>query len=444
MHTAIELGTNRLTAVQAKANGQGPVVVKSGSAALAAVDAEGIRGALARCGVETPRAVLVLQRSQAILRDLELPAGSPDELVSMVRFQVEREMPLPLDQIRYSYVVTAREGAKVRVQVAAAPREVVDPAVAAVEAAGVKVAGAYVSTFGLLSLYRNGAPAALVEVAGGEAEILVVDRGRMEFSRTAPLVEGPDAATVIEEVNRTLLAYRAKAPGKPVGKVVLAGEGAEAEALAGELGKGLGCEVVAVGPGGLDTASAAGVCVGLLQGLAMPDLLNPPVALKRFKFTKVHRMAGLAAGVLLALLVWGQIALGDRRADYERRKTELAPLKQQADRTVHQEQQLKLAQQWQAGTRNTWLPLLAILSRRIDSQYVWIVNSAFEDNGTVRLQGRSRDDKHVTDLVSALEKEGIFKTIKIDKIVPSADRNEYRSDFTIVAQLAGIEEKKKR
>src|SRR5262249_3600048 len=153
MLTAIELGPKSLTAVTVKVNGRGPEIVQSGSVPLAAFDAPNIKAAIGRTGVTGPRGVLVVSRGQALPRGLELPAGTPDELVAMVRFQVEREMPLPLDQVRYSYIETGRADGKVRVQVAAVPREILDPAVSAVEAAGIKVAGAYVSSFGLLSLY---------------------------------------------------------------------------------------------------------------------------------------------------------------------------------------------------------------------------------------------------------------------------------------------------
>jgi hypothetical protein len=94
----------------------------------------------------------------------------------------------------------------------------------------VKVSAVYVSSFGLLSLYTEGEPALMVEVAGGEAEILVVDGGRMEFSHTAPLPEGLTAEGVADEVDRALLAYAAKSPGKAIRRVLLAGEGDEAVA----------------------------------------------------------------------------------------------------------------------------------------------------------------------------------------------------------------------
>ncbi|HLY73645.1 MAG TPA: hypothetical protein VKU80_05960, partial [Planctomycetota bacterium] len=139
MLTAIELGPKSLTAVTVKVNGRGPEIVQSGRAELQSFDAENIRLAIGKTGVTGPKGVLIVSRSQALLRDLELPAGSPDELVAMVRFQVEREMPIPVDQVRYSYIEIGRSDGKVRIQVVAVPRDVLDPAVSAVEAAGIKV-----------------------------------------------------------------------------------------------------------------------------------------------------------------------------------------------------------------------------------------------------------------------------------------------------------------
>src|SRR5471032_2651367 len=121
MLTAIELGPKSLTAVTVKMNGRGPEIVQSGSAVLAGVDAASVRAALGKTGVTGPRGVLVVARGQALIRELELPAGTPDELVAMVRFQVERELPLPIDQVRYSYVELGRADGKVRVQVVAVP-----------------------------------------------------------------------------------------------------------------------------------------------------------------------------------------------------------------------------------------------------------------------------------------------------------------------------------
>jgi len=432
-----------MTAVQARVNGQGAEILHSGTADLAGTDPQAVREALEKCGVAGARVALIVPRSQAILRDFELPDAAPEELVAMVRFQVERDLPLPLDQVRYSYVVTGRAGGKVRIQVAAVPREILDPAVAVLEASGVKVSGAYVSSFGLLSLRPNGERAALVEVAGGEAEILVADQGRMEFSRTAPLAEGAPADRVAEEIERTLLAFAAKSPGKEVAKVVLAGEGPEALAVAEALRGKLGRDVLQVGPGSLETACAAGLCVGLSRGAPLPDLLNPPSGAKKFRLTRAYRVAGLAVLVVAMLVVWSQWALADKRTLLEKKRAELAERQPQASELQRMNQQTALAHQWYRD-RQTWIRTLDVLRSQINTSNLWIASATFEDTGSLRIVGKARNDKHVTDFVLGLKQKGHFAEIKTEKITPNNDKGDYRQDFTLTGTLVGYEARKKR
>ena len=444
MLTAIELGPKTLTAVTVKMNGRGPEIVQAGTAELGGVDADSIRAALGKTGVSGPRGVLVVSRGQALLREMELPAGTPDELVAMVRFQVEREMPLPLDQVRYSYVETGRAEGKVRVQVAAVPREVLDPAVTAVEAAGMKVSGAYVSSFGLMSLYGKPEAAALVEVSGGEAEILVTSGGRVELSRTAPLEEGFSPQDVAQEIQRTLLSYSSRASGQEIGKIVLAGEGQDASDLASAVGKLLQRDVAAQGPGSLQTATAAGVCVGLLRGASMPDLLHPPVVVRKFKLTRNHRIAALAAGVVIMLFVWSQIHISSKRAVLETKKQDLAKLQPRAAALTRMIEQTQKGDQW-FRTRNVWLDILFAIRQNVNTRNVWIVSASFEDPGVIRLQGKAKDRVHVTDFVTALGKTKKFGDISIDRSDPSpSDKADYKMDFTISAVVAGYDPKKKK
>jgi hypothetical protein len=444
MLTAIELGTKTLTAVTVKMNGRGPEIVQAGTAELGGVDAESIRSAVRKTGVTGPRVVLVVSRAQALLRELELPAGTPDELVAMVRFQVEREMPLPLDQVRYSYIETGRSEGKVRVQVAAVPRELLDPAVTAVEAAGMKVAGAYVSSFGLLSLYGNEVPAALVEVAAGEAEILVTSKGRMELSRTAPLEEGFSPQDIAQEIRRTLLTYGSRSPAQEIQKIVLAGEGQDADELASEVGKHLQRDVKAVGPGSLRTATAAGVCAGLLRGTAMPDLLHPPVVVRKFQLTRRHRIGALAAGILILLFTWSQVALASKRSDLDKKRQQLSALQPRAAALTKTIQETQRADQWYK-TRNVWIDVLTSLRQNMSTSNLWIVTASFDDPGFIRIQGKARDDNHVTDFVTALKNSKKFATVAIERIdLNKGEKPEYKKDFTLNAVIAGVDPKKKK
>ncbi len=441
--TVLNLGASRLVAVTARANGQGAHIVRSGSAELASVDAAPLRAAAEKCGVAGARVALVVERGRAILRDLELPEGTPEELVSMVRFQVERELPLPVDQVRYSYVETGRGEGKVRVQVAAVPKDLIDPALAAAEGAGLKVTGVYVSSYGLLALSPDGEPAVLIEVAGGEAEILVARGGRMEFSRTATLGEGAPADALAREVDRTLRAFAARSPGTEVARIVLAGEGEAASALAKGLGELLARPVSQAGPGDLETAPAAGLCLGVLRGRPIPDLLHPPAAGRRFRPKAAHRVAALAALVLVLLGVWSQVALADKRRELARKRDELKSLEPRVKAVNRMHEETERALQW-TEYRKVWFETLEMLQKHVNPTQLWISSSTFEETGSVRLQGKAQDHKNVTAFVTALEKSGHFSAVKADKNSPNNDRTGYRQDFVITGQLAGYANGKAR
>jgi Tfp pilus assembly protein PilN len=444
MITVIEIGPGRLSAVVARMNGRGPEIVRQASTELSALEPGAVKAAIEKCGGAAGRSVLLVPRGRVVLRDLELPEGSPDELVAMVRFQVEREMPLPLDQVRYSYIETGRSEGKVRVQVAAVPRELLDPAVTAVEAAGMKVAGAYVSSFGLLSLYGNEVPAALVEVAAGEAEILVTSKGRMELSRTAPLEEGFSPQDIAQEIRRTLLTYGSRSPAQEIQKIVLAGEGQDADELASEVGKHLQRDVKAVGPGSLRTATAAGVCAGLLRGTAMPDLLHPPVVVRKFQLTRRHRIGALAAGILILLFTWSQVALASKRSDLDKKRQQLSALQPRAAALTKTIQETQRADQWYK-TRNVWIDVLTSLRQNMSTSNLWIVTASFDDPGFIRIQGKARDDNHVTDFVTALKNSKKFATVAIERIdLNKGEKPEYKKDFTLNAVIAGVDPKKKK
>jgi hypothetical protein len=432
--SAVEIGSRRLAAAHARANGRGAEIVRAETAEVPP-GPEGLREAAGRCGLSGARAVLVVPRRHAIFREFELPEGTPEELAAMARFQAERRLPLPPDRVRYTFLEAGRAGGKVRIQLVAVPREVLDPAVAGLEGAGVKVVGATVSTFALAGRVPADEVGMVVALGDEEVEILVVEGGRVELSRSVP---GADRARVLGEVERTRAAYAARSGGREPARVVVAGEDEAARELARALGEALGREVVAVGPGTLETAPAAGACAGWARPGGLPDLLRPPEAPRRFRWTRLRRAGALGAAALVLLIVWSQVALADRRRALEVKRRALAKLQPQVAEVTRLNRQTALAHQWYRD-RNTWLPVLEVLRRNVDTSRLWIVTAAFEDPGTVRLQGKARDDKPVYELVSALEKTGLFGPIKIERIIPNSDKGEYRHDFTVEARLAGTD-----
>src|SRR5262245_44442584 len=105
--TAVLYGERSLAVVAGRAAAKGVELTHAASAALPqdypTMDADAqtaaLRHALDSAGAGH-KCVLVVPRHLAILRTFTVPAGSPEELQSMIRFQLEKDLPLPLDQVR--------------------------------------------------------------------------------------------------------------------------------------------------------------------------------------------------------------------------------------------------------------------------------------------------------------------------------------------------------
>ncbi len=103
----------------------------------------------------------------------------------------------------------------------------------------------------------------------------------------------------------------------------------------------------------------------------------------------------------------------------------------------------QLANPW-FKTRNVWLEILSALRANVNTKTLWIVNASFEDPGVIRIQGKALDDNHVTEFVSGLKKTGKFGTIAIERVDTSkSDNPSYRKDFTVNAQLTGVDARRR-
>ena len=165
--------------------------------------------------------------------------------------------------------------------------------------------------------------------------------------------------------------------------------------------------------------------------------------MRKFTLTKRHRIVGMAGLIAMLLFAWSQVALSSKRADLDKRRAQLDALKPRATALMRTQSQTTLANQWYK-TRNCYIDVLSALRQNVNTKSLWIVNASFEDPGLIRLQGKALDDNHVTEFVTALKKTGKFGDIKVERVdTNKSDNPSYRKDFTVNAQLAGVDLKKK-
>jgi len=463
--TAVFLGDRTVGVVAGRLAAKGVELTQAATVALpedyAGRDADGqaaaIRTALDEVGGGVRSCVLVLPRPLAILRTFTLPAGSPEELQNMIRFQLEKDLPLPLDQVRYTYATSLEDG-KIRVTAVAVPIEALDRRMALLEKAGVRITGAVVSSFGLIrlvpqSLLEGGSM--LLNIADGSAEILIAEAGRLQLSRNSPMRE-LDSDALAAEIDRAMLSNTTREVGSEVKRILVAGEGAAADRVVAEIQRRIPAASVKIAvPNGTvtrrpdvhittESAAAAGVLLGLLQpGPALPDLLRPPIVRRAMKFRRAHKV-GAAAGILLAgLIIWSQVVLSGRRSELASLQAELAKVKPKADSVDRMRNEIKSLQQWQ-DRRFAWIDLFDQLQRRLPGAKIHLASLTVDESGVLVLKGKAKDKSDVIEFTTELQRVTAFAEVLSDGMRPNSDvKSEYTQDFSLRITLADLAPPKK-
>ncbi len=419
-------------------------------------DADGravaLREALERSGLDLRAVVVVVPRAQAILRSFPLPPGSAEEIHRMVGFQLEKDLPLPPDQVRSSYALSPGPDGRVLVGASAVPIEALDRIVAPLAKAGVKATGAVVGSFGLPHLLPAGPSdgTLVVQVADGTAEIAILDGGAVALSRTVP-ADPVDPEVLATEIGRALLSQQAAGGRREVQRVVVAGDDEEADRLATGLQLALGREVgravpdpSVLRPAALRLADAgavaAGVCLGLLSGRApLPDVLHPPAPRRALRLGRGARVGILAAVAAIALVAWAQVTLSDLRAEHDRLKAEYDKVKPHAEKVARLRGHLAAVNLWQ-DARFAWIDVLAGLRSKLDRQKLHLTSLSAGDSGWVVAKGKATDDTHVTGYIAELQKLApFFREVVADSITTAADSGGgYRHDFSLRIRVDGL------
>lgn len=262
----------RLRIVQVRGSRTGPSVLRVLTAPmpdeLATLDqaepiGHFIRRVLDQEGIRTRRAMVDVPRHQVILNSIQLPDAPVDELVSMVRFQVAKDLPFAQDQAVLDFVKMAHTNgeASVDVLVAAIRDDMLAFYKQVFTSAGLKLIRVglrpYATSVGVVR--ANVATAAgrslVLDIGPKMTEIDLLRDGHLVFSRSAEVpveraqdmvsdVGGADdeAASPVSlaprksvedllvQVTRTVAGFRATDPGAELDRIVVAGNtGIESE-----------------------------------------------------------------------------------------------------------------------------------------------------------------------------------------------------------------------
>ncbi len=240
--------------------------------------------------LECRRVVLGIAHPQILVRDMQMPAMTKEQLAKALPFRAREIVALPLDEVVLDFAPLGPpdpESGLVSGLLVATPRQPLLAAVAAVEAAGLTVARVDLSSFGALRsiaderlsveavidlgadlttivIHDHGVPALVRSVARGGQSLsdALVDKLRLSHEdaerakRTTGLVGDDEAVSrILAETLRPLITeirssinYFTANDGAPVEQISLTGGGAALRGLPGLLSAQLGVAVEIVDP----------------------------------------------------------------------------------------------------------------------------------------------------------------------------------------------------
>jgi type IV pilus assembly protein PilM len=159
-----------------------------------------------RLGLNGNKSVHVgVANRRVVVRVIELPAMSREDLDGAIRFQAQDHIPIPLDEAVMDYEVLEEidgpTGKMQRILVVAAERGTIAPLLEAVRAANLEAASLEFNAYPLMRAFGNGSTdaQAIVDIGAGVTNIVVHQGGKIRFTRTLPNFGGDDFTQAIVE-----------------------------------------------------------------------------------------------------------------------------------------------------------------------------------------------------------------------------------------------------
>lgn len=227
----LDIGTDHVRAALVKPSGAGINLVGYGCMPMpfgSVIDGEivdpdsvasSIKELWKRAGIRSKNVAIGVSNQKVVVRLIDLPFMEKDELAGAIQYQAQDYIPIPVDEAILSYerigdYMTPADEHMMEVLLVAAQRDMIYNAVAAVEAAGLKLSQIDVTAFALVRALLGarsvlpdeedvGSATGLVHITSGVTNIAVVERGVPRFTRVSSLGGNQFTQAVANVLNLT-------------------------------------------------------------------------------------------------------------------------------------------------------------------------------------------------------------------------------------------------
>lgn len=443
---------------------------------------EFIGGALKQLNLPTTRVLMDVPRGQVVLKTLTLPPVEHErEMPAMVRYQVEKELPFPLDQavidftVDNHYVTDANGMDESGILTSPPAPTTVDVLVAAVQHSLV-VHYQKVAEAGGFKLHRLGLrPYAdarcldaclpeedrkrsilLVHVLPGEVEVNLLIEGALAFSRSGAIRQHDDDGRpfgekeildgFVVEIARSAQGALSAHRGRKIDRVFLAGDTGQEQAIVEIVAQRFRTPCAVLDPAATLKLTAGDINVGgfisplglaIAHGTAerMPfDFLNPKNPPIERNIKKIRAVAGgIAASLLLVIgLTWGILNRNAAVSNLTALRDTYNKLEKQNRPIDKLGQRVKAVDEWKNDGHN-WLDHWANISAKFPpATEAYITTLKTNPDGSFTFTVKAVASKVITDLSKSLREGGY--DVKLGAETVQNDEFGYR--YTTSVRLA--------
>lgn len=377
----------------------------------------------------------VLPRHDMTARLLNLPSEDPDEIAGMMRLNAGEYVPYGAEELILDQsIVVKRPSGESRVLAVFAHQDVVKTHLRILESAGLDAEQIYLSTACLASAAIAARPkaaerAALINLASGGLEVLVMEGGTLAYGRGAVVAQDWDAPNAAEEmaeelgaeVRTSLAAYRRESEdGQAPDALYLFSNWADVRPLADPVAQraGLDCapgtfarDVAAKGREKLDALplTLLGAALSAQGRAAIVIELIPALVAERRRRAAQKRGAllggGLAAAIIAVAAALYYDAVSQRMAVISEIQGRIGAIEQEAKGVVAKQQRLNILHD-QVDQKGSALELIAALCEKAPDKGLNIARISFQHDTELYVWGRAASLVEIQSFAKALQDLG--------------------------------------
>ena len=214
----LDIGSRSVSLAEVSTSGGKPVLTRFGRTLLPpgavehgevqdpAVVASTITSLWRKLGLNGRSVHLAISNRRVVVRVIEMPVMSKDDMGSAIRFQAQEHIPIPLDEAVLDFEpldeVQRPDGNIQHVLVVAAERGTIQPSLEALKMAKLEALTLELSSYPLVRVFgdkTSSGSEAIVDIGAGVTNIVVQEGGKIRFTRILPAFGGDEFTRAVTE-----------------------------------------------------------------------------------------------------------------------------------------------------------------------------------------------------------------------------------------------------